>query len=272
MSFNRIPTIRTPAEVHPRRAYRVEVSSLDEKRFGVKTAIARHFTALHWDHLRSFCLKSKVRFCIVRCAAEDLEAAHCLEENGFQWMDTLVYYGRPLSPRDGAPVPQPSVRIRAMRSSDKATIRRVAQQAFRNYSSHYHADLNLQRAACDALYADWAIREASTRKPGRAMLVAEIAGAVVGFLSLRLNQPKEGEGVLFAVSPRWQGRGVGLALMRQGAVWCSEQGARRMIISTQITNIAAQKTFIRAGFEPVRYISTFHKWFTTPLVRAGFTQ
>jgi GNAT superfamily N-acetyltransferase len=83
----------------------------------------------------------------------------------------------------------------------------------------------------------------------------------VGFATLRLNNPEEGEGVLFGVGPLAQGQGIYRSFMIHGMEWCLQQGMTRMVVSTQITNIAVQKVWTRLGFEPSHAYYTFHKWF-----------
>jgi hypothetical protein len=43
--------------------------------------------------------------------------------------------------------------------------------------------------------------------------------------------------------------------------WCASRGAARMMVSTQINNVAVQKVWARLGFEPNYAYYTFHKWF-----------
>ena len=78
---------------------------------------------------------------------------------------------------------------------------------------------------------------------------------------MRLNSPEEGEGVLFGVAPAAQGRGIYRSFMVRGMEWCLAQGTSRMVVSTQITNIAVQKVWTRLGFEPHKSYLTFHRWF-----------
>lgn len=43
--------------------------------------------------------------------------------------------------------------------------------------------------------------------------------------------------------------------------WCLDNSMKEMVVSTQITNLAVQKVWVRLGFEPYRFYYTFHKWF-----------
>jgi GNAT superfamily N-acetyltransferase len=237
---------------------KVELSPLEEQRFGVRTARVAAFSAADVDAILDSCRRQDVRLLIARCPTADLGAAQALEARGGLLMDTLLYYARDLE----LPLPESSaaVAVRSFRPADEAAVIGVAREAFRDYTSHYHADPRLDPRLCDAAYVSWA--ERSCRAGAAAdVLVAEVASAVAGFLTLKWNSAEEGEGPLFAVSPRAQQRGVGSALMTAALRWFRERGAERMVISTQVTNLPSQKVWVRLGFEPSRSFYTFHVWF-----------
>jgi hypothetical protein len=49
--------------------------------------------------------------------------------------------------------------------------------------------------------------------------------------------------------------------MVNGLKLCKKQQVKRMVISTQVTNVAVQKVWCRVGFEPANSYYTLHKWF-----------
>jgi GNAT superfamily N-acetyltransferase len=183
-----------------------------------------------------------------------------MEREGFLLMDTLVYYRYDLTqsplPGDNAKVP-----VRPMRPGEEERVRDVATESFRGYFGHYHADERLDRAKCDEVYVSWAYRSCVSREVADEVLVADLNGSIVGFATLRLNSAEEGEGVLFGVAPSAQGQGVYRSFMIRGMQWCLSNRAKRMVVSTQITNIAVQKVWTRLGFGPSYSYYTFHKWF-----------
>ncbi|MBZ0288565.1 MAG: GNAT family N-acetyltransferase, partial [Anaerolineae bacterium] len=63
------------------------------------------------------------------------------------------------------------------------------------------------------------------------------------------------------VDPALQGKGVGRGLMIGALLWFEARGIAKMLISTQVTNVASQKVWVRLGFEPSHAFYTFHKWF-----------
>jgi GNAT superfamily N-acetyltransferase len=238
----------------------VSLSPLDEERFGVRSARAAHVTAAALPSVLDFCCQNDVQFLVARCAAADLPAAQAMEAQGFLLMDTLVYFARDLAvkpvPEDGGRTP-----IRPLKAGEEQKVAAVAARSFQGYSGHYHADPRLARARCDEAYVSWAMRSCTARDVADEVLVAEHDDQVLGFATLRLNSPTEGEGVLFGVAPEAQGRGIYRSLMVNGMRWCAAKGVSAMVVSTQVTNIAVQKVWTRLGFEPSRGNYTFHKWF-----------
>src|SRR2546421_3797072 len=236
----------------------VSLSALDTQRWGVVSAKASAVTAANLPRVLAFCREHAVRFLVARCAAAELSGAQAMEREGFQLMDTLIYYARGL----GALPPQDSgiVTVREFAAGEEADIGRVARQSFAGYPGHYHADPRLDDGKCDETYVDWAERCCRSKEFADSVLVAIMGAQIVGFVAIRVSST-EGEVALFAVAPQLQRRGIGRSLMLSAMQWCKAQGKARVLISTQIQNLANQKIWTRLGFEPSSAYYTFHKWF-----------
>ncbi len=240
----------------------IALSAIDEGRFGVRTAKVTGLTEACLPEALRFCERESVRFLIARCPAADLPLVHRLERNGFQLMDTLVYY-RHKNLGDTPVVADPDgIAVRPVEPGEETLVRSIAQQSFQGYTGHYHADPRLNPKDCDEAYRDWAVRSCELREEGRSeVLVAASSEGLLGFATLRMDAPDEGEGVLFCVAPAAQGQGIYRLFMIRGMEWSRAHGARTMIVSTQVTNLAVQKAWVRLGFEPCGFSYTFHRWF-----------
>jgi GNAT superfamily N-acetyltransferase len=238
----------------------VSISTIDEHRFGIRTARASRVSLENLSVILDFCHQNDVTLLIARCAATDIEVAQTMEQKGFLLMDTLVYYTRDLI-NTLVPADQGEVSVRSVHPSEVENVKQVAARAFSGYSGHYHADKRLDHKQCDDTYSDWAVRSCVSKEIADKVLVAVQNGIIHGFLTLRLKSSGQGTGVLFGVAPESQGRGIGRSLMIHGMQWCLSKGANRMLISTQITNYPSQKVWTRLGFEPSHAYYTFHKWF-----------
>ena len=238
----------------------VYLSAIDEERFGIRTARAPEVTLQVLPSVIEFCRNNAVKLLIARCLVSELRAAQAMEREGFQLMDTLVYYGRDLVQ---TPVPSDvgKVKWRPMQRGEEEKIKTVAAESFRGYLGHYHADERLDRAKCDEVYTSWTLRLCNSVEPANAVLVAELDGSIVAFVAMRVNNPAEGEPVLGGVTPSAQGQGIYGSLMINSMKWCLSKALSRIVISTQITNLAVQKVWTRLGFEPSHAHYTFHKWF-----------
>lgn len=238
----------------------IQLSVLDEARFAVRTARA---TLNSYDDVLNaiaFCYANHVRLLIVRCPVIDIRVAQMMEQHGALLMDTLVYYTRNLEEPlifEG----NPTVHIRPIREDDIHSIELIARAAFQDYNGHYHADERLDRTACNETYVSWALRSCQDKSLADEVLVAEFAGSRVGFGAIKRTASDITDGRLYAVMPDVKRQGVYRALLQHSLVWSKEQGCSRMLYSTQITNVVAQRICMRLGFEISHAYYTFHKWF-----------
>jgi len=235
-------------------------SQIDSERFGVRVARA-HVEAENLSRVLAFCTAEQIDLLIARCATSELGNAQKMEAMGFLLMDTLVYYSFDLE-KSSIPDDAPRVHLRRFVPGDETQVAKVATEAFQGYYGHYHADPRLERSKCDEGYVSWAVRSCSSKQVATEVLIAERADRIVGFATLRQNTAEEGEGVLFAVAPEAQGMGIYRSFMIHGMRWCEEKEVKRMVVSTQVTNVAVQKVWCRVGFEPAHSYYTFHKWFS----------
>ena len=238
----------------------IRLSELDEAQFGIKSARANNVTIETLPDVMNFCQTNGVKFLIARTPVTQLPAVQAMERAGFLLMDTLVYYACDLNSLP-AETATSELTIRPLQTGEAGDVRTIAAAAFRDYFGHYHADDRLDRQKCDEVYQLWAANSVTSRELADEVLVAIENDTVVGFVTLLLNTPDEGEIRLIAVAPQAQRRGIAQLLMRGAMRWFRGQGASTMIISTQVNNYAVQKAWVRVGMELSHGYYTLHKWF-----------
>lgn len=238
----------------------ISLSPLEEERFGIRSARATNITRSNLSQAIDFCQHHNTTLLIARCHATQLDAVQEMERLGFFLVDTLVYYSRNLT-MGALPKSDSAIIIRPLENDEALRVQAIAEEAFSNYISHYHADTRLDRKKCDDVYKDWANKACRNRDDSHEVLIALRNDEILAFATLRMNNPQQGEGVLFGVCHAAQSLGIYTLLMMAGMRWCSDLHAQEMIVSTQIINIAVQKVWVRLGFEPRNYVYTFHKWF-----------
>lgn len=241
---------------------RLARSPLDEARFGVRCAQASGVTEAAVGRLLAFCRSEQVDLCIARCDAADLPAAQALERVGFALMDTLVRHEHDLTLTGAAEHPG-HLTLSLAGPEAAGEVAEVAALAFRDYGGHYHADPRIDPAQADEVYVSWAHRSCTDPAAADAVLVAMLDGRLAGFVTVRLDAHGDAEGLLDAVHPAARGRGVFRALLQERLRWSREQGARRATVSTQLTNLAAQRAWAKAGYLPLDARYTLHRWFSS---------
>lgn len=240
----------------------IELSSLDSSRFGVVVARHPHLTCADLSAAELFCEAHHVDLLIARCPVSEAHTVQCLEDDGFRWMDTLVYWRRNLAkPPTLERADTGEYTIRPLLSDDASQVATLVRATFGHYSGHYHADARLDRDTCTAVYVDWAVK--SCAQPGFADVVlgVEQAREVLGFMALKDTGDHTCDIALVAVAPQAQGRGLFRTLLAEAVHWMRERAFQFAEYSCILTNIAAQTGLARAGFEVNRSVHTFHKWF-----------
>lgn len=237
----------------------IEINALETARFGITCARFEN-TADPLPNLRDVTQSAVAQgICMIstRVDVADLARVHAFEAEGYQLMDTLVYYARSLSALPVAPDP---FDYDVAKTSDAEEIAEVSRAAFSGYIGHYHADPRLENAKADAAYADWARRGVLAQNPHLPVLVRRQNGQIIGFLMARMNTASDGEILLAGMAPQAQGQGLYAPMFLQGLHAVKVAGGTRAIISTQVNNYAVQKVWTKFGLSPFKSCYTFHKW------------
>jgi ribosomal-protein-alanine N-acetyltransferase len=79
-------------------------------------------------------------------------------------------------------------------------------------------------------------------------LVAEVGGAVAGFLLGFKHMPFEGRIFWLAVKPGYQSRGIGMRLMLEALLIFRQMGALSVTLEVRVSNRAAQSLYSNLGF------------------------
>ena len=237
-------------------------SPRDESRFGIRVAKASPATPAAWRDALAYCAAHQVRLLIARIDAAQVRLAQRLEDDGARMADVLLQF-RTTRLQPPAPRRENGVDLRACAPQDADRIADLARACFDGYASHYRADPRLDPRACDAVYADWARRACADRAVADAVIVAERGPEWLGFAALRMLEANVADGMLFGVAPAARGHGMLGRLLEEFLAWAARQGAASAIYQTPLSNVAAQKSVVRAGFVPDRAFLTFHLWLPT---------
>ena len=89
-------------------------------------------------------------------------------------------------------------------------------------------------------------------------LVAESAGAVVGFSAAVISAPEQTRILMLAVYESWRRKGVGSALMNAFLNECALRGIKTMELEVRKSNAAAIQFYTRYGFQITNLLPKFY--------------
>ncbi|HZW12862.1 MAG TPA: GNAT family N-acetyltransferase [Noviherbaspirillum sp.] len=237
----------------------IALSELDRLRFSIITAKAKLDEGDAVDEVILRAKAMQTELLIVRLPTTAILAAQDLEKNGATLTDTLVYFQKKKIEKYDVSLPEGYAACIAD-SADAEMVEHLAADAFKGYFGHYHADRRLGRTECDAVYSSWAKNSCSKGDFADEVILVKKNGEIAAFATLKKLEGKDFEGVLFGVAPNHQGKGLYLNLMQLAQNWGCDNGSRRLLTSTQITNVTVQKNWCRVGMEPLSSFYTFHLW------------
>jgi dTDP-4-amino-4,6-dideoxy-D-galactose acyltransferase len=187
----------------------------------------------------------------------DPETIRSAEDNAFRLVDIRVTLERDLA--NISPLnPEPSECIvRDAASADVPTLRSIARAS--RPPSRFYYDGNFPQSSADSLYETWI--EKSCHGYADAVLVCELAGRVVGFISLHLSDLDLGHIGLVGVTPDAKGKGPSSKLLAESFRWFNEHHVRRVRVVTQGRNVAAQRLFQKHGLLTANVQMWYHRWF-----------
>jgi ribosomal protein S18 acetylase RimI-like enzyme len=155
--------------------------------------------------------------------------------------------------------PVSSARVAPFNPAQLPALRRIARVS--HHDSRFYRDANLSDKS-DVLFETWITK--SCEDYADMVLVAELDGAVVGYITLDYASPGDSRIGLFGVDPQVRGRGIGRQLVRCGLEWLCSQGALESRVVTQGRNLAALKLYQNAGFRIENLQLWYHLWRSNP--------
>lgn len=180
------------------------------------------------------------------------------EDNGFHFADIRVTLERQLDNVVFTEESRFEGSIRLCVPGDVPTLRTIAGVSHRD--SRFYYDSHFPRPLCNALYETWI--EKSCHGYANAVLVAELQGRPVGYISCHLLDQTTGGIGLLGVSADGQGKGLGQRLVNESLRWFAGRAMERITVVTQGRNCKAQRSYQRCGFLTRSVQLWYHQWFS----------
>jgi dTDP-4-amino-4,6-dideoxy-D-galactose acyltransferase len=232
----------------------------DSRFFGHRIA---RVTTSRFDHdlvarILAWCDSHAIECLYFLADSADAATVRLAEDHRFRLVDVRLTLGRPLADGVEAGGTATGALIRPAGPTDVPALRAIARVSHRD--SRFYHDGTFTAAQCDALYETWI--EKSCSGYADAVLVAELDGRPVGYVSCHRREAGVGQIGLFAVAPETRGKGLGGCLLTHALRWFAAQGLREATVVTQGRNVSAQQLYQRGGFLTRSVKLWYHRWFS----------
>ncbi len=190
--------------------------------------------------------------------ADDASTIKLAEYYGLHFVDIRVTLEKQLGTEGNiSSATPPGNYIRQSTLDDISELRAIAKSNHRY--SRFYFDMNFPTSLCDALYETWI--EKSCNGYADLVLVAEIEGKPVGYISCHLLDKTKGQIGLLGVNPNFRGKSFGQVLVNKSLQWFARQGETRVTVVTQGRNCKALRIYQKCGFLIQSLQLWYHWWF-----------
>jgi ribosomal protein S18 acetylase RimI-like enzyme len=188
-------------------------------------------------------------FCYSKIAINALDTMRFLFERGFMLIDTSTTFDKPFT----SDTPLSGINTVRFATPDDATgTEQAARESF--VYSRFHQDPLIPHEIANEIKAVW-VGNFFRGKRGHAMIVAEVAGEIAGFLQLLYK----GDSLvidLIAVRPAYQRRGIARDMIAYAQSHCPPH--QTVIVTTQLINIPSMRLYESLGFRMMNAQHIFH--------------
>jgi dTDP-4-amino-4,6-dideoxy-D-galactose acyltransferase len=151
----------------------------------------------------------------------------------------------------------PNLVVREATADDAERLGNIAAQIHQD--SRFYTDPKFPNNLCDELFRTWIQNDIAGRSD--VVFVGEVENELAGYLSVIFDSVNESTAIsLVGISPEFQRRGIAKALLARAQNWALNQGAKEMVVATQVQNIGALRLYEANGFSVVKTETWFHWW------------
>lgn len=177
----------------------------------------------------------------------------CAHAGGFKFVDVRMDFAATLAANAGEPDP----RLRDAAPGDLPAIEHLARIAHQD--TRFFKDSEFPVNRCADLYAEWIRRDLERH---HVMVASADADGPAGYVTCQVDPATQtGRIGLIAVAAGARERGLGRALVGGALQHFRQAGCRRVMVTTQASNVPAQRLYQGMGFRTAETAATFHRWF-----------
>lgn len=173
--------------------------------------------------------------------------------------DSLVYYSAPLQEIEIKEL-RNDLEFEVVTSNSDKQLDSLVRTIFSGYQNHYYTNPCLPRTEIIEGYLEWAKSFVNENGHGVTWLIKDRKSSNnVAFLACSFNtEESTSELKLGGVMPEYAGSGIYSDFVRHAQGFFKKMGIKILLTSTQLQNIAVQRTWQKHGFRFDKSYETYH--------------
>mgnify|MGYP005837495399 CR=1 FL=1 len=211
------------------------------------------------QEIKDYILSNNSDILILRLPTSTIATHNLLQNTGFEFIhaDSLIYYKANIEAISINPLKN-RLNFIQINNENKEILNKIIPIIFKDYQNHYFSNPFLDKEKIIEGYIEWA-KNFSGIEVGKISWLIYSENNIAGFATCSFNeQNKECEGVLYGVMPNFSGKGIYSDIIRFTQKYFKDKGYTKMLVSTQLQNVAVQKVWIREGFTIDHSFETYH--------------
>lgn len=191
------------------------------------------------------------------CNCHDSRSVKIAERNGFHFTDIRLSFEKKLQNCPDFSLPQ-GIAFSKAKKEDIPVLKKISSDLYQD--SRYFFDENFDRRKVRAFYQLW-IERAVLGRYDDACFCLYAKGVPIGFCSIKYNLPSKSASIgLFGLAAKFQGKGLGKALLNMVFSELAGKNILKLDVVTQGRNYAAQRLYQKTGFLTKATELWYHKW------------
>ncbi len=225
--------------------------------FPVAYLSSRYLTENIMHRIEKAIKKESFRLVEYLCNCHDNRSVEIAEKNEFHFTDIRLSFEKKIE--EGFEYNLPGgITFSEAKEKDIPMLKEISKDLYQD--SRYFFDENFNRNKVQRFYQLW-IKRAVLGKYDDVCFCLYEKGLPLGFCSIKYNFPSKTASIgLFGLARKYQGRGLGKALLFMVFAELRKKKIIRIDVVTQGRNYAAQRLYQKAGFLTKATELWYHKW------------
>jgi dTDP-4-amino-4,6-dideoxy-D-galactose acyltransferase len=231
----------------------------DSNFFGYRIArvAANRLDGRSAKEILKWCAACKIDCLYFLADADDDTTVLLAERHKFHLVDIRTTFERRLDRTPPQLNKDCRVQVRVHAATDIPALREIARSSY--HHTRFYYDRHFPPHLADSLYETWI--EKSCSGYAETVLVADVEGEPVGYISCQLPEKSTGQIGLVGLSREWNGLGLAQMLVNESLRWFAARGVEHVRVVTQGRNCKAQRLYERSGFVTEALHLWYHRWF-----------